>query len=315
MRSQRPRRLAFLLAPSLLALCWQAPAGAQQAKAGVVTAVRGQVTVARAATPGAVAVDFMDDVFFEDRIGTGPGAVVRVLLGGRALLTVQDLSHVNIREEPNRVVVEMEGGRLALQVLRRLLEPGERFAISTPNALAEMRGGFVVVESATLDGSPMTTAFALGAAARVTVTSRVTGATFSLGESQGIALSGLAGMHTVGRSSRSRRTGRGRSGERPTPPGRGTTWKDPPKPSERGSAVKGWKRLPGWPDGSTAPGLEMAIAVRRPIVPLETLTQIPSHPRSPSSAARGRPRRPPAPRSPTSASTRPRQAGQPSSSS
>ena len=56
---------------------------------GVVTTLAGTVTVARAALPAPQPLRFKDDVFLRDHIATAEKSVVRVLLGGKALVTVR----------------------------------------------------------------------------------------------------------------------------------------------------------------------------------------------------------------------------------
>jgi hypothetical protein len=98
---------------------------AQQPKAGVVTTVHGQAMVARAVLPQPAPLKFKDDVFLRDRIETRENAIVRVLLGGKALVTIRELSVVTIAEEPGRAVVDLQAGKIALGVAKRLLKPGE----------------------------------------------------------------------------------------------------------------------------------------------------------------------------------------------
>src|SRR5947208_122088 len=76
----------------LLALCWPALVQAQGTKAGVVTTLQGRVTAARAALLQPVALKFKDDVFLNDRIVTDDRSIVRLLLGGKALVTVRERS-------------------------------------------------------------------------------------------------------------------------------------------------------------------------------------------------------------------------------
>src|SRR2546425_208331 len=78
------------VALSLLATLWPAIATAQADKAGVVTTLEGHVTAARTATPQPVALKFKDDVFVNDRVVTGDRSLARLLLGGRAVVTVRN---------------------------------------------------------------------------------------------------------------------------------------------------------------------------------------------------------------------------------
>jgi len=121
------------------------PALAQEEhKAGVVTALKGQVVVARATLPRPSPLNFKDDVFFQDRVITERDSTVRLLLGGKALVTIRELSDFRIQEEPNKATITLGLGRMALQVMKRLMRPGEEIEVRTPNAIAAIRGSFIM---------------------------------------------------------------------------------------------------------------------------------------------------------------------------
>ena len=125
-----------------------APSLAQANRAGVVTTLEGNVTaqgVARA-TPTPVTLKFKDDVFHQDRIITGDRSLARMLLGGKAVVTVRERSVLTITELPNRSVVELTDGKFALAVARERMKPGESIEIRTPNAVAGVRGTVVITE-------------------------------------------------------------------------------------------------------------------------------------------------------------------------
>ena len=97
---------------AVIATLWAAllprPAAAQTSEAvGVVTTLDGRATVARPALPGPLALKFKDDVFGRDRISTEERSLVRVLLGGKAILTVRELSQITISEEPGSTSSEI----------------------------------------------------------------------------------------------------------------------------------------------------------------------------------------------------------------
>jgi hypothetical protein len=98
------RRLdRFALAALLLAV-WPAAVAAQTAGersggVGVVTTLAGNATVARATLSSPQPLRFKDDVFLRDRITTAEKSIVRVLLGGNALVTVRELSALTITEQ------------------------------------------------------------------------------------------------------------------------------------------------------------------------------------------------------------------------
>ncbi len=140
------------------------PVAAQTSDAvGVVTTIDGRVTVARAALPSPLALKFKDDVFGRDRISTQENSLVRVLLGGKAILTVRELSQVTISEEPGRAVVTLPDGKVVLAVAKQRVRPGESIEIRTPNAVAAVRGSILAVEfrppAAGSSASGVTTAF------------------------------------------------------------------------------------------------------------------------------------------------------------
>jgi hypothetical protein len=113
---------------------------------GVVTTLAGNVMVARATSPSPQPLRFKDDVFLRDRITTAERSIVRVLLGGKALVTVRELSALTITEDTGRSTVDLSSGKLAMGVLRQRMRPGEVIEIRTPNAIAAIRGTVLVVE-------------------------------------------------------------------------------------------------------------------------------------------------------------------------
>ncbi len=147
MRSPRP--LASILF-GVLILCpsaaWAQAGRHAGRQVGVVTTLAGDVTVARATLPSPVPLRFKDDVLLRDRIATAESSLVRVLMGGKALLTVRELSTLTITEETGRSTVNLSSGKVALGVLRQRMRPGEVIEIRTPNAIAAVRGTVLVVE-------------------------------------------------------------------------------------------------------------------------------------------------------------------------
>lgn len=146
----RRRRARFTPVALLLAV-WPGVALAQTAGdggrgVGVVTTLAGTVTVARAALPAPQPLHFKDDVFVRDHIATAEKSVVRVLLRGKALVTVRELSSLTIKEETGRSTVDLTSGKIAMAVVRQRMRPGEVIEIRTPNAIAAIRGTVLVVE-------------------------------------------------------------------------------------------------------------------------------------------------------------------------
>ena len=145
------RRLARVTPMALLLAVWPGAALAQTTGddgrgVGVVTTLAGTVTVARAALPAPQPLRFKDDVFMRDHIATAEKSVVRVLLGGKALVTVRELSSLTIKEETGRSTIDLTAGKIAMGVVRQRMRPGEVIEIRTPNAIAAIRGTVLVVE-------------------------------------------------------------------------------------------------------------------------------------------------------------------------
>jgi hypothetical protein len=134
---------------ALLALALGVPrdAVAEEAEGvGVVTALRGEVTVARIARTQPLALRTHDDVRLHDRITTRERSSVRVLLGNRALLTARELSVLTITEGAARATVDLQSGKVGLAVARPLMKPGEVIELRTPNVVVGVRGTGLVVE-------------------------------------------------------------------------------------------------------------------------------------------------------------------------
>jgi len=135
----------------------------QAARAGVVTTLQGTATVARATAPQPMPLKFKDDVFVQDSIVTGESSIVRILLGGKAVVTVRERSALTIHETPTTSTIEISSGKIALAVAKDRMKPGESVQIKTPNAMAGVRGTVViadVAEPAQVGGS-VTTRFTL----------------------------------------------------------------------------------------------------------------------------------------------------------
>jgi hypothetical protein len=115
---------------------------------GVVTTLQGEATVARVASTAPLPLKFRDSIFEKDRINTGEKSIVKVLMGGRAIVTVRELSVLTITEEVGRTVVNLESGKIAVGVAKQRMKPGETLEVHTPNAVAAVRGTVFVVEVA-----------------------------------------------------------------------------------------------------------------------------------------------------------------------
>jgi len=130
---------------SLIALLLPSPAFAQATKAGVVTALEGHVTVTRVAL-APQPLKFKDDVFVDDKVTTGDQSIARILLGGTAVVTVQERSTLTITEVPGKATIDLQAGKIALAVAKDKMRPGESIEIRAANAVAGIRGTVVVAE-------------------------------------------------------------------------------------------------------------------------------------------------------------------------
>src|SRR5439155_57596 len=97
----------------------------EQPGIGVVSTLIGEATVARGTTTQPLALKTRDDVFMQDRISTKERSLVHVLMGGKALLTVRELSVLTITEEGGRATVDLQSGKVGLAVVRQRMKPGE----------------------------------------------------------------------------------------------------------------------------------------------------------------------------------------------
>ena len=113
---------------------------------GVVTTLSGHATVARVGLTEPASMRFRDPVFTRDRISTGEKSIVRVLLGGKAVVTARELSVLTINEEPLRSTVILGSGKVGASVLKDRMKSGETIEFRTPNAVAVVRGTVLVVE-------------------------------------------------------------------------------------------------------------------------------------------------------------------------
>ena len=121
-------------------------ASSEERRAGIVTGLQGTASVSRTSLPGSRALNFKDDVYLHDQIVTGDASMARILLGGKALLTVRERSMVRITEAPGVSTVAVSSGRAAINVIRERMQPGDRVEVRTPNATAAIRGTIVVAE-------------------------------------------------------------------------------------------------------------------------------------------------------------------------
>ena len=139
------RTIQAVLASTIATLAFVSLAAAQE-RAGVVTTLEGKVTVVRASAAEPSPLKFRDAVFVRDRIATDKDSFARVLLGGRAVVTIREYSMVTITEVPGVATVDVASGRVAVAVARERMRPGDLIEVRTPNAVAGIRGTVIVAE-------------------------------------------------------------------------------------------------------------------------------------------------------------------------
>src|SRR5262245_31161799 len=195
------RAVAVLVAVAMVGptILYSGLATAQEVKAGVVTALQGQAVVARPIIQQPLPLKFRDDVFVRDRVETREDSLVRILLGGKALVTVREMSTFTVTEEPDRAVLDLRGGKAAVGVAPSLLRPGESIEVRTPNAVAGIRGSLLVITVEQVGGDFRTTFQALEASKPITVTPLdASGVTIQLGGNQSVGVSGSGAQIQVG---------------------------------------------------------------------------------------------------------------------
>jgi hypothetical protein len=141
----------FALTVFLLSLT-HAPLYAQQQPAGVVTAVQGQAELTRGGAPKPTLLRQKDGVIIRDVIDTREKSMARMLFGGKATITLKELSRFEVREETlpggaTRSTVDLNSGALLINVARELMKPGDEVIIHTNNALAAVRGSMIYAEA------------------------------------------------------------------------------------------------------------------------------------------------------------------------
>src|SRR2546428_9630510 len=129
-----------------VATFWPTLVFGQAPRAGVVTTLEGNVTVTRVALPQPQPLKFKDDVFVNDKVTTGDKAIARMLLAGKAVVTVRERSSLTITEVPGKSTIDLDAGKIALAIAKDKMKPGESIEIRTQNAVAGVRGTVVVAE-------------------------------------------------------------------------------------------------------------------------------------------------------------------------
>lgn len=155
------RVLVALMVSVMAGTLFTAVAAAETSKAaGQVTSVAGPVTVARAdVSPHQL--KFRDNLYWRDVVEARRDGMARVLLGGKATVTVRELTRLELREEQRvegvRYVADLVSGRIRASVARMLMRPGEQVEVWTFNTVASVRGTDFIVE--TVERPTQTAAF------------------------------------------------------------------------------------------------------------------------------------------------------------
>ena len=148
----RHARVFLVLMVSVMAgTLFTGVAAAETSKAaGQVMAVAGPVTVARAdVTPHQL--KFRDNLFWRDVVEARKNGIARVLLGGKATVTVRELTRLELRQEKRaegvRYVADLVSGRIRASVARMLMRSGDHVEVWTFNTVASVRGTDFMVET------------------------------------------------------------------------------------------------------------------------------------------------------------------------
>ncbi len=149
MTNPRARWLVTMLALALTAAV-VARAGAQEPQVGVVSALEGRADALHRGQADWAALGGGDAVLLGDRLRTQPASRLKLLLKDESVLTLGPSSELSVDEQ----VVADSGGTSALSVVTgavravvppRYGTPGSRFDVSTPTAVAGVRGTTFVV--------------------------------------------------------------------------------------------------------------------------------------------------------------------------
>jgi hypothetical protein len=119
---------------------------ARAAGIGVVTGVQGEATVRRDRVAQAQRLKFKDDLFWLDTLSTGTAGRLRLLILQKSVITMKELSRLQLREEPagpaqpkKKSVVELVSGAVRVVVDKEALTESD-YEVQTNLAVAAIRG-------------------------------------------------------------------------------------------------------------------------------------------------------------------------------
>ena len=140
------RRPLLIVALASL-LVWPALVLAQAHRVGVVTLVEGNVTAHRVPPADPVRLKVNDSIFLQDTIVAHSLSKVDMLLGGKVEVSMRERSLLTITNAvPGGSSIDLPSGQISLNVPEDRMRRGEEIDVRTPNAVAVVRGGRVVVE-------------------------------------------------------------------------------------------------------------------------------------------------------------------------
>ena len=216
-------RVIWLLLPLLVVgTSLTLTASSEEMRAGVVAGLQGSAKVHRTSLTQPRELRIKDDVYLRDEIVTGENSMARILLGGKALLTVRERSIVKITEAPGVSTVSVSSGRAAVNVIKERMRPGDAVEIVTPNAVAAIRGTIVVAEvepDATATRSTITVLRGLIDVLQRDDSGRTPGSPVSVSALQQVVAVGprLSAVHAISRQTADRLSNDFKMGLRTTP--------------------------------------------------------------------------------------------------
>src|SRR5262249_12272457 len=101
-----------------------------------------------------------DNIFIRDIVDTREKSSARMLFGGKATVTVRELSRFEVREETiagggTRSTIQVNSGAVLVNIARDLMKPGDEVVVRTGNAIAAIRGSMLYAEATKPDQSTL----------------------------------------------------------------------------------------------------------------------------------------------------------------
>ena len=119
----------------------------------LVTGINGEATVKRDPTPQNPRLKFKDDLFWRDTLSTGTDSRLRILLLQKSVVTMRELSQLQLREElaspaqpKNKSVVNLISGATRVVVEKDALKNTD-YEVHTNMAVAAIRGSDVFAQT------------------------------------------------------------------------------------------------------------------------------------------------------------------------